>query len=517
MEKMDRATEARILSSIEKAIRLTKEGMDSSKALLKVASEDRMHPEIVKRMAEAMNVSRTRAHMRSTSVEKRAESFPLVDAHWVLDQMYPPTVEIPSQQKAAGWIHPEYDRPETQNFFTARGPAVAPMEKAAEAATAPRFSEYRFSKLMDKQAGLKKLERIAKSDMRIAESQLFKQAQVIAAQFRDTYKFNFPEVERRVFAKYGEAGRKVMDMLHGLGGLAKFRVKRADLGQPETLVWNGQKEPYGWIDDLFLNANKLQLLAKTAVDREYELAEFNATHGFRQAWDPERAPGILDDILEPPVFSFDKQSGAELDKMLGSLETRRQGVTSAVSPAPPKKVLQAVPPAEYAKRIQGKPMLPANAAKAQEVIKGAETRPFAKRAFDPGSAGMVMGSMALGLREPPEMSKYREVLADVYDPIHEGRMESVNSRAMLNDFLSNDPILSSYEPEAVTGIYNQIASMAPNAARQPVLMRGLLRKAIQQGGIVEPFEVQQLTQMEEAFKGKASPTASPLYAEGGGK
>ena len=128
-----------------------------------------------------------------------------------------------------------------------------------------------------------------------------------------------------------------------------------------------------------------------------------------------------------------------------------------------------------------------------------------------------MGSMALGLKEPPELSKYREALADVYDPVHETRMNAVKSKAMLNDFLSNDPILSSYEPEAVTGIYNQIASMAPNAARQPVLMRGLLRKAIQQGGVIEPFEVQQLTQMEEAFKGKASPTASPLYAEGGAK
>lgn len=491
MEKMDRATEARILSSIEKAIRFTKEGMDSSKALLKVASEDRLHPEIVKRMAEAMNVSRTRAHMQASPAEKRAETFPLVDAHWVIDQMYPPTVEVPAQQKAANWIPPEYERPETQNFFELK-PSGPGLTKAAEAA-APRFSEYRFSKLMDKQAGLKKLECIAKSDMRIAESQLFKQAQATAAQFRDVYKFNFPEVERRVFAKYGEAGRKVMDMLYGLGGLAKFRVKRASLTQPETLVWNGRKEPYNWIDDLFLNANKLQLLAKTAVDREYELAEFNATHGFRQAWEPERAPGVLDDILDPPVFAFDKESAA--------------GSRSKPPMVNPASALGAESP--YVKARKN----PAGVLQSKK----AETRPFAKSAVDPWSTGMVMGSMALGLREPPELSKYREALADVYDPIHEGRMESVKSRTMLNDFLSNDPILSSYEPEAVTGIYNQIASMAPNAARQPVLMRGLLRKAIQQGGVIEPFEVQQLTQMEEAFKGKASPTASPLYAEGGGK
>jgi hypothetical protein len=122
-----------------------------------------------------------------------------------------------------------------------------------------------------------------------------------------------------------------------------------------------------------------------------------------------------------------------------------------------------------------------------------------------------MGPMALGMREPPELSKYRETLADVYDPTHEAKLNAVKNKAMLNDLLSNDPILSSYDPEAITNVYNQIASLSPAAARQPVLMRGLLRKAIQQGGVLEPFEVQQLTQVEETLAGKKAPTLSPLY------
>jgi hypothetical protein len=122
-----------------------------------------------------------------------------------------------------------------------------------------------------------------------------------------------------------------------------------------------------------------------------------------------------------------------------------------------------------------------------------------------------MGPLALGLREPPEMSKYREVLADVYDPMHEAKMDSIKSKAMINDFLSNDPILSSYDPEMVTNVYNQVATLSPAAARQPALMRGLLRKAIQQGGVIEPFEVQQLTQVEKSLRGEAPATASPLY------
>jgi hypothetical protein len=181
----------------------------------------------------------------------------------------------------------------------------------------------------------------------------------------------------------------------------------------------------------------------------------------------------------------------------------------APAPAPPPPP---PPPVKNLPAPSGQAPAPAKPPAAK---KAAVNRPFAKSAVDPFSTGMVMGSMALGLKEPPELSKYREALADVYDPVHETRMNAVKSKAMLNDFLSNDPILSSYDPEAVTNIYNQIAAMAPNAAQQPALMRGLLRKSIQQGGVIEPFEVQQLTQMESAFKGETPPHYSPLYAEKG--
>ena len=550
MEKMDRATEARILSSIEKAIRLTKEGMESNKALLKIASEDRLHPEIVKRMAEAMNVSRTRAYMQATPTEKRADSFPLVDASWVIDQMYPRDITVPAQDKAAHWIPDEYNKVTLENFFEVK-PEPVTFTKAAEAKEAPR-SSFQADRLLDKQAGLKSLQRVAESDFRVAMFDLLKQAEAVAMQFRDPYRFNFPEVERRVFAKYGSAGRKMMDMLYGLGSLGRIRmpIKRASLTEPEQLVWNGRQEPYNWIDKLCKKAEEVEALGRKVIDREYDVAVFNNKHNFKQAWEARKEPGLLDDILgDEPPFSFRKrgqlgagqyvppadayaraqrgggpktQPGIEAaeqlreqaenakDPVLNTFAQRqnaaRRGSVPGLATPSPVATADALP----AKKPKTLPaltpaMLPIPG------VKGASVRPFVKRAVDPFTVGAVMGPMALGMREPPELSKYREVLADVYDPTHEAKLNAVKNKAMLNDFLSNDPILSSYDPEAVTNIYNQVASLSPAAARQPVLMRGLLRKAIQQGGVIEPFEVQQLTQVEETLAGKKAPSLSPLY------
>jgi hypothetical protein len=417
--------------------------------------------------------------------------------------------------------------------------------------------------LLDKQAGLKSLQRVAESDFRVTMFDLLKQAEAVAMQFRDSYRFNFPEVERRVFAKYGSAGRKMMDMLYGLGSLGRIRmpIKRASLTEPEQLVWNGRQEPYNWIDKLCKKAEEVEALGRKVIDREYDVAAFNNKHNFKQAWEARKEPGLLDDILgDEPPFSFMGKNGeiGNLPRPRGAIKDPWQGLADPklesapaqkdpwhglADPKPESAPAEQAPPAAAqpsyqaptarsvkkqapvsdTSAIRWRPKAPAAPAPPparaalprpqmpQMPKVGAANRPFVKRAVDPFTVGAVMGPMALGMREPPELSKYREALADVYDPTHEAKLNAVKNKAMLNDLMSNDPILSSYDPEAITNVYNQIASLSPAAARQPVLMRGLLRKAIQQGGVLEPFEVQQLTQVEETLAGKKAPTLSPLY------
>ncbi len=136
-----------------------------------------------------------------------------------------------------------------------------------------------------------------------------------------------------------------------------------------------------------------------------------------------------------------------------------------------------------------------------DILAGDGILDFTKAAIDMGTVAAVGGMHALGLKEPNPEAARRTALADVIDPEHESAMNSAKVKAMLNDFVSNDPILSSYEPTELTGAYNHIAQLAPNVAMQPTVMRGMLRKMLQQGGVMEPFEAHQVSEIEKRLSG----------------
>lgn len=139
-----------------------------------------------------------------------------------------------------------------------------------------------------------------------------------------------------------------------------------------------------------------------------------------------------------------------------------------------------------------------------DVLAGDGILNFTKAAIDMGTVAALGGMHALGLKEPNPEAARRSALSDVIDPEHESSMNSVKVKAMLNDFVSNDPILSSYDPTELTGAYNHIAQLAPNVAMQPTVMRGMLRKMLQQGGVMEPFEAHQVSEIEKRLAGLQS-------------
>lgn len=115
-------------------------------------------------------------------------------------------------------------------------------------------------------------------------------------------------------------------------------------------------------------------------------------------------------------------------------------------------------------------------------------------------AVLTGGVAALGLSSPDSEGVRQKALSDVYDPIHEATMKGVQTKAMLNDLLSNDPIISGYDPSEVLTAYNQLAKLSPNVSQQPAVIRGLLRRMLQQEGVIEPHEAQQLTGVENALR-----------------
>lgn len=94
------------------------------------------------------------------------------------------------------------------------------------------------------------------------------------------------------------------------------------------------------------------------------------------------------------------------------------------------------------------------------------------------------------------------------DPYIDQEMQAIRARAMLQDLLSNDEVISGYEPDQVIDGYNELASLSPNAATQVAMMRPMLRKWLTQGSM-EPFEVQELTNVEKTLQ-QNKPTSKAL-------
>lgn len=127
------------------------------------------------------------------------------------------------------------------------------------------------------------------------------------------------------------------------------------------------------------------------------------------------------------------------------------------------------------------------------------------------------------LKPPSEESIRLETLGELFDPSHEQEMARIRTRAMLSEFMSDDPIISTYDPEEVSSAYNQVVQLAPRTAAQPAVMRGLLRKLLQQQDALETFDADQITQIEERLKKLSEPPQQlvapyrKVVTEGGGK
>lgn len=91
MEKMDSAAEQRIMRSLLSVVDKTKAGADPIKTMVKVASEQGYNPQIISRMCEAYNKAKSVHMLQKTSSDRRADSFPIVNARDVINQVFEPT------------------------------------------------------------------------------------------------------------------------------------------------------------------------------------------------------------------------------------------------------------------------------------------------------------------------------------------------------------------------------------------------------------------------------------------
>lgn len=107
---------------------------------------------------------------------------------------------------------------------------------------------------------------------------------------------------------------------------------------------------------------------------------------------------------------------------------------------------------------------------------------------------------------PSRDSLVRGALKGLDSPAHNDELRSIQSQAILQDFLLNDDVISGYDPQEVMSAYNEIASMAPRTATQPAAMRAALRKRLTQGDL-QSFETRELADIESSLSRIQPPAA----------
>lgn len=116
-----------------------------------------------------------------------------------------------------------------------------------------------------------------------------------------------------------------------------------------------------------------------------------------------------------------------------------------------------------------------------------------------GAGGMLaalgMAATSMGPPEKPKIPVYMP--AEDIDPDFVTEMKAIKTESILQDLINNDPVISKYDPEEVYNKYNQLSQLAPNAINKEVIMRGYLRRMLESGDTLEPFEAKQLTETEK--------------------
>jgi hypothetical protein len=447
METMSDAEQKRILGALERMIALTNAGIPPTDALHKVAEADRFPPQYVKRAAEAYNTSLTLARLKSAKGVEKAAEFPLADAAAVMERMWPSA----SHGKAASLELPEAYRnlltgnlrQETVNFLkAAEAKPVLPTVAEVFGVVGRAVLPRDVSSQSHRLHDRKLgLEKAAERAKSAYRSAMW-DIDCLAREAAEPFKRTGHEPFAGVEKKaHAEYGRLGVLIMDLVHGAGRLAEKRAEASavRPRA-VFDVGRRPYSDISRLVEAFGDALEKGAAAADAEAEFHGFVKANGLEAEYRKHnRLPALLDDILAPGAGD-----------------------------------------------------------------------PFAKQAImdfstinvDPVGLTQAVGG-AVGLGPPDADAAKRKALGEVFNPEHESRMRGIRTQAMLSDFMTNDPVLSGYPSHEVHRAFNDVSQMSPQVADQPAVMRGLLRRLLQQEGVMETHEADQVAKIERQLRGLA--------------
>lgn len=461
-EQIDKRAEQRLIKSVERTIQYVNEGVDPTEALVKVASAEKHTPEEMRRIQEAYNQSRTLYHLQKSSGMDRHKTFPLCNADKAIEQVYPSKFTMTGQVKSAE-LAAQLAYRDTANYIDAINSTkrldnyrsqftkAASTNSVADSSSASKHTapnrtkkDYAYTKMQ-----------LAKSAAEDATVRLQQQYLNIRGNIRqyigDT---PFHELEIGLHQKFGKAASSTADFLWGSLGLgSKWGHRRAtpdELSRYDSILVDTTAPAFSVAENLVKSALQFQDAARNYhnLSKEYNtLADLERDHQIKS---------LEDYGINVKVHGHTKKA--------------------------------AYPNANSVSDLSG------------------ETTPnhFEKYSFFPGAPRFLQnlqqsiggeGPLDLGARL--ERATY-QALDDLEDPDLRDAIRQIRIQSMFNDFINNDEVISGYDPEEVAEFFNEIAQIAPGLVDRPAVMRGFLRRSLQQGHI-EPFEAGQMASLSTSI------------------
>ena len=501
-------TEKLLVSSLRSAILDVNGGSDANTAIIKQAKENALGPELACRLVEAFNTSKTLNFLKNNTGEKRAESFELADRDVVVSSLYvsPPSKSV-VVTKAASL--------RTVNFNSS--PLVT-IEKAA----AVTFSE---GMKVTKQAlygihsnavvaGRSFLNSIknARDEYRMHEKSAQYKLATSLDDFIQTFKradrkamSPLNDIEERLSYHFGPIAKKAIDLAwEQLPEHIQSREKRAEK-VPETHV-------FPLDDELYKKAETLITNLKDAVDLAAEFMEFSKKAELVEGHFKTQVDAIA--CRAPKNVEVTSVLSKEAAQPINPSEYWRWGAgEGAFAPPPvPSKGGQKGQKGQQGKqgpKSPPKPAPPPQTSKNQgpgssppPPTPGPGPLPPPPPPPPPGSAPQDRDSGKKGddkIVMMPELEDVKPLKIQPSFPAqHEATLRSIRTKLMLNDMISNDPVISGYPVDEVIDVYNQVAEVMPAITTQPLIMRGIIASLLQREGGLDPMELQALLETEEA-------------------
>jgi len=442
MERMTKKAEKKLIKSVEKVVSKVNTGEHPTDAVISVCKAANYNPDMIRRVVETYNQSKTLHHLDEKVGSDRHLSFALADPDAAIAGVFPENYATPTDKhneklaSATGLYNLQ------GNLFAAQ--SKAHIKSAADelfpdlgnekqaAATAAR--QMKFQKKAINQ-GIHNAQ-VEQENALVKISELnYKLHDELRAHLT---MHPFHELECTLHSQYGEKAASLVEIAWQLGEAEKFGHRRAqphEIDVSSFTLADFDMQPFATIENLVKQARKLHT-AQSALDTLSEKkAELDTPEVTDEASTTETVVSALQSAL------MDKESE---DKEAAL------GITGALLGASPLALDQVMDAGED---VPGKTL--ANS------------------------------------------------LASLEDPDHRDKLNEIRTQAALHDLMANDEVISTYDPSEVARSFNDLHSVAPQALTNNLILRDMLRKQLSYGGL-DTMEVGQVADIDRKLRGDES-------------